>query len=416
MNRSLHSLAFVTFAVLGTAVAAHAGDWPQILGPQRSGVAAADESLPGGWAKPPKVLWSYKLGQGYSGPAISGGRVVVFHRIGDKERVEALDAATGRRLWQADFPTTYRGTINPDSGPRAVPLIHQGRVYVYGAAGNLHCLSLQSGRTVWSRNALGDYRGPQGYFGAGSTPIAVGGNLLVNLGGRDAGIVAFDLATGKTRWKATDERASYSSPTLAEIDGQTKAVFVTRLHALSIDPQSGEVGFRREFGKRGPTVNAATPLVIDGHLFLTASYGVGAVYAKIDGAELKSVWANDRSLSSQYATPVHHEGFLYGNDGREDIGVASFRCLDLKTGRVAWQVEDFGVAHAIRAGDKLLICKINGEVILARANPKRFEKLGTAQIMDNTARAIPALSGGRLYWRDNTDGGGGTLKCVQVGE
>ena len=50
----------------------------------------------------------------------------------------------------------------------------------------------------------------------------------MNVGGKGAGVVAFDPATGKELWKATDDAASYSSPTAAEIDGKLAAVFLTR--------------------------------------------------------------------------------------------------------------------------------------------------------------------------------------------
>ena len=94
-----------------------------------------------------------------------------------------------------------------------MPLVHQGRVYLYGANGDLHCVALQDGKEIWTRETYQEYQGDEGYFGAGASPIAIGKNLIVNVGGRkDAGIVAFALSTGKTVWKFPDERASYSSP------------------------------------------------------------------------------------------------------------------------------------------------------------------------------------------------------------
>src|SRR5690606_38902935 len=249
-----------------------------------------------------------------------GNTVVVFHRVRDVERLEALDATTGKSLWKADFPATYGGGIDPDVGPRATPLIHQGRVYAFGAAADLHCVDLKTGRKVWSRAAGADYHAQEGYFGAGSTPIVADGKVIVNLGGRDgAGIVAFALDTGKTVWQATDEAASYSSPTLTTLDGQQLVIFVTRLNCVALDPASGQVRFRFPFGQRGPTVNAATPLVFENNrLFVSAAYGVGAVLAEITPQAAKTVWANDESMSSQYATCVYRQGHLYGIDGRED--------------------------------------------------------------------------------------------------
>src|SRR5262245_32253548 len=114
-----------------------AGDWPQILGPNRDGKASGERLLDTWPAAGPKILWKFPLGSGYAGPAVVGQRVLVFHRLADKERVECLDATSGKSQWKADFPANYRGGINPDTGPRCVPLIVGDVVYCYGAAGDL---------------------------------------------------------------------------------------------------------------------------------------------------------------------------------------------------------------------------------------------------------------------------------------
>jgi outer membrane protein assembly factor BamB len=352
------------------------------------------------------------LGQGYAGPAVAEGRVLVFHRVAEVERLESLDAKTGQPQWSVDFPASYAGGVDPDTGPRCVPLVHGGSVYVCGAAGDLHSVTLQTGKKRWSRATYREFRGNPGYFGAGSSPLVVGDQLLLNVGGEgDAGIVAFALQDGATRWKSTAEKASYSSPTLVTVQGRQHAIFATRLTAVSLDPADGTIRFRFPFGQRGPTVNAATPLVFDGHLFLTANYGVGARTVKIGERSATPVWSNDESLSSQYATPVYKDGLLYGIHGREDVGVPDLRCVDAMTGRVRWSVPDFGTAHLILVGDKLLVFCVNGRLVLAEAAPTAFRRLSEATISQAVTRALPALSDGRLYFREN-QAGAGSLRCL----
>lgn len=414
----MRTLCFLPVALLGIVSlgkAAFAGDWPQILGPHRNG-RADDELLATAWPdKGPPLKWTHKLGSGYAGPAVVGKQVIVFHRVADVERIEALDAGSGKPLWKSDSPAEYRGGVNEDLGPRCVPLVHEGFVYTFGAAGELRCVSLMEGELKWSRSAYADYQGDEGYFGAGSTPIVVDNKLLVNVGGRGgAGLVAFALDTGKTVWKATDEKASYSSPTAAVIDGKPHAIFVTRLNAVSVDPANGTVRFRFPFGKTGPTVNGATPLVFDNQLFVSASYGVGAQLASISGSKPEKIWANDSVMSSQYSTCVYDKGYLYGSDGREDTGGAVLRCLEAKSGKVQWSVDDFGVANLILADGKLLILKVDGELILAEVSPKAFKKLASAHVSTGISRALPALAEGALYLRNNARGSG-ELKCLQVG-
>lgn len=408
------SLLLLTLALFFTpARECPAGDWPQILGPARNG-EAQDEPVIAKWpAAGPKRLWSYPVGQGFAGPAIVGNRVIVFHRDRDAERVEAIDNTTGKSLWKTDFAASYAGGYNADHGPRCVPLIHGDRVFVFGAAGDLHCVNLSDGAKRWTRETYREFKGDEGYFGAGSTPIVAGGKLIVNIGGRGAGLVAFDLDTGKTAWQATDEGASYSSPTLATINGQTQVIFVTRLNAVSIDPTNGKVRFRFPFGLPGTTVNGATPLVFDDLLFVSSSYGVGANLSRITGDSAKELWANDDVMSSQYSTCVHRDGFLYGTHGREDYRNGVLRCLEAKTGKVKWTVPGFGVAHTILVGDQLLLLDVEGKLRLAEVNSESYRELSSAKISADITRSLPALSNGQFYFRDNGSQAG-KLICLQL--
>lgn len=407
----------------------HGGDWPQILGPARTGIAVNERLVDSFPKEGPKTVWQRDVGSGFAGVAVAGGRAVLFHRVGNEEVVEAIDAASGKPLWKTAFPTHYTSTISADNGPRCVPVIHQGNVYLFGAAGHLHSVSLKDGAKRWSRAAYKEFGAPDGFFGAGSTPLVEGDRLLVNVGGRaGAGLVAFALADGKTVWQATDELASYSSPVAATIDGVRHAIFVTRFNVVSVDPANGKVRFRFPFGQRGPTVNAATPLVIDGHVFVTSSYGIGATFAKIGATSAEILWSKDDVLSSQYTTCVQEGGLLYGIDGRQDIGVARFRCFDPKTGKVQWTQEGFGNATLILAKEpltskepgraatdaKLVIMKTDGTLVLAAASPKSYRALATARLFNVAGAnvpplALPALTNGLLYVRD-----AGMLKCVDL--
>jgi outer membrane protein assembly factor BamB len=412
----LYKRNFVVVAVflLAAGKIAVAGDWPQILGPNRNGQAAGEQLLEKWPSGGPTVLWRYPLGGGYAGAAVAGNRVLVFHRLGASERLECLDAGTGRSLWKADQAATYRGGIDADLGPRCVPLLADGAAFGFGAAGDLLAVEIATGKKRWSRALYADYGGDEGYFGAGSTPILIGGKLLVNVGGRGAGIVALDPASGKTLWQASDEGASYSSPTAVKVAGQEKAIFITRMNCVLADPQSGKLTTLFPFGKRGPTVNAATPLAFGGKLFTTASYGLGAAFATLDGTAAKAIWSNDNALSSQYATPVERDGFLYGIHGREDAGLAELRCIEAATGKVRWSQRDYGVAHIILAGDKLLIQKSSGQIALAAATSEKYQELAVTKISSSPTRALPALAGGRMYVRAGS--GGGEILCLDVGK
>jgi outer membrane protein assembly factor BamB len=96
---------FLSVGVVVTLAHASASDWPQFLGPTRNGVYSGS-TLAASWPKDgPRVVWQRKVGQGFSGPAVASDKLVLFHRIDDKETVECLDAKTGKALWSFDYPT-----------------------------------------------------------------------------------------------------------------------------------------------------------------------------------------------------------------------------------------------------------------------------------------------------------------------
>lgn len=378
-----------------------AGDWPQILGPNRDGQAVGETIEP--WTETPPIRWRAPCGAGYAGVAVAAGKVLLWHRLGDREVLDCLATQDGQRLWRVEFPAIYRGGVDADRGPRCVPVVASDRVFVFGAAGDLHAVSLADGERLWSRELRTDYDAEDGYFGAGSTPLVVGELLIVAVGGRQgAGLVAVQTTDGTTRWKATDEEASYSSPVTMEWGGQTRVAAVMSLNTLLVAPETGEVQRRFDFGRRGPVVNAATPLVDGSRLLVTASYGIGCRLVDLAESPPRDLWESREVISSQYATPVRHGEWLYAITGREDVGDAGLLCVRWSDGEVAWRRPGYGTAHLIVAGDRILAQLTSGRLELFAADPRRFRSLATADLPAGSYRSLPALADGVLYCRRNT--------------
>ena len=409
----MHVIVFVF--LFSCTLVAQAGDWPQGLGPHRTGIALEEAAVKAWPEAGPEKQWSHELGMGYAGPVVAGDHVFIFHRMDNVERLEALHRETGKVVWSHDFKAFYNGGYNADQGPRSTPVIAGGNIYVYGAAGDMHAVKLDTGKVLWSRAINDDYQAPDGYFGAGSSPIVLGERLLVNVGADDAGIVAVDTKTGKTLWKATDEKASYSSPSTIKLNNKIQALFITRMKALAIDPASGEVLFEIPFGKQGPTVNGATPLAFGNKVFLSASYGIGAELLQIsnDGKNITRQWEGDDILSSQYSTCLLHNNHLFGTHGREDIGVAALRCVSADTGKVAWEKSGFGVAHCILIQNNILALNTEGELYLVRADTKSYQEIARTTVASGTTRSFPAFSNGQLFFRSN-NGRTGTLTALDL--
>ncbi|MBM4021386.1 MAG: hypothetical protein FJ284_03940 [Planctomycetes bacterium] len=404
---------------LGLATVVAGGDWPQILGPARDGHAAADERLADTWPEAgPRVAWSRDVGAGYAGIVVAAERAFLFHRVDDRERVVALDAATGRQLWEEPgHPTAFQPQVGGGDGPLCTPLVAGDRVVVFGAAGVLACLDAATGRRRWTRETHHDFDAPAGYFGAGSAPLVVGRRVIVTVGAAklEAGLVAFDLESGETGWQAVADAASYSAPVAVDVAGRSHVLAVTRLSCQLVDAADGTVRWRFPFGHRGPTVNAASPVLLaEDRLLVSAAYGIGSVCAAFDERSARPLWEGVESLATQYCTPLLVAGHLYGIDGRDDVPPADFKCLDPRTGRVLWEVRDFGYGTLIAADGQLLVVKTDGEILLVQPDPSAARIVARCRPfgprLAGALRAPPAIAGGRLYLRDDR-----RLLCLEVG-
>jgi len=387
--------------VMGAGAAAQ--DWPQFLGPGRTGVYTGPPFAETWPAEGPRIAWRKTVGAGFSGPVVVQGRVILFHRLANQEIVDAIDARTGAAQWRYAYPTAYRDDFGFDEGPRAVPVVADGVVYTFGAEGQLHAIDLAKGTRLWSVETMQRFEVPKGFFGSAGSPLVEDGRVIANIGGPKAGIVAFDAKTGKVLWTATDAGASYSSPIGATINGRRYAIFLTRAGLAGLEPATGQVLFQRPWRARiASSVNAATPVVVGDLIFISAQYGPGAGVLRLEGSTLTPLWTSDDALSNHYATSVHRDGVLYGFHGRQEFG-QSFRAIDLRTGKVRWSEERFGAGTVILAGDRLVILRENGELVLAAASPDGFKPIARAKILNGTVRAYPALSDGFLFARNVDD-------------
>jgi outer membrane protein assembly factor BamB len=404
----------LAMAAIVSAATLSAADWPQFLGPSRNGVSDGTPLLESWPSTGPRVVWRRQVGAGFAGPAVAGARVILFHRVAGEEVVESLDARTGATEWRYAYPTTYRDDFGFDEGPRAVPVVVGGRVYTFGAQGMLSAVDLTTGKKVWSVDTARRFEVPKGFFGQAGSPLVEDGRVLANIGGvdgvRNAGIVAFNADTGSVLWTATDHEASYSSPVTGVFGGRRLALFFTRQALVGLDPSNGRVQFQRTWRSRSQnSVNAASPVIVGDAVFVSATYETGATVLRVAGNTLEPLWANDDTLSNHYATSVYFDGHLYGFHGRQEFG-QSLRAVEFKTGKVKWSEERFLAGTVLLAGNRLVILRESGELVLAAASPEAFRPLARAQILRGAVRAYPALADGYLYARNSDD----TLVCLDL--
>ena len=418
MRAAGHSERPTIVGLVGLLLVASLGatDWPQHLGPERNGIyrgAPLAEDWPAGG---PRAVWRKNVGEGFAAPVVAQNRLFLFHRLNGNEVLDAIDARTGTSLWRYQYPTAYRDDFGFDEGPRAAPVVTDTTVFTFGAEGQLHAVDVTNGQRLWSEDTMRRFTVPKGFFGAAGSPIVEDGRVIANIGGTmdglspaKTGIVAFDAKTGKVLWTATNDSASYSSGVTATIGGSRLAIFLTRNALVGLDPATGAIKFRRNWqARQAASVNAATPLVVGDLIFVSSEYGPGAGVLRVDGSNLIELWASDEVLSNHYATSVYSDGILYGYHGRQEFG-PSLRAVDMRTGKVRWSEEQFRAGSITLAGNRLLIVRESGEMILAPASPDRFKPIARAQVLPGVIRSYPALVDGFVYLRNST-----TLICLDL--
>ncbi len=380
----------------------HAGDWPQLLGMRRDGIARDEKAITG--SADPEIIWERKLGSGHSGPVIVKGRLIIMHRQGDDMVTEALDATNGKPLWKQSYKTDYRDSFGFDNGPRAVPCATSGEIITHGPEGIVQALDPASGKLLWRYDTVAELGSPQGFFGRVCSPLMAEGRVLLNVGGKDgAGIIALDAKTGKLIWKASDDEASCSSPILMP-DEPDMSVFFTRAGIAVMQNSDGKLlaedFFRAEIDA---SVNAAVPVACgEGRFFFSAAYDVGAGLWQWDktGRKLTNLWKKNGVLDCHYTTPICHDGHVYGLHGRQESGM-SLRCINVAEGKIAWEAPDHVRGGTLLlVGDTLLLTSEEGELWAFKATPDKFDLLRRSQITRAGHRSHAAFSNGVLYARD----------------
>ncbi|MBI3947244.1 MAG: PQQ-binding-like beta-propeller repeat protein [Armatimonadetes bacterium] len=393
-----------------------ATDWPQWRGPGRLGISA-EKGLLKQWPEGgPRLAWSIKgLGEGYSTPAITGGRIYGMSYRGEAEVVWALREEGGKEVWSTRIAAANRRIGVPD-GSRCTPTVNGSRVYALGVSGDLACLDAGSGHVLWQKNLVSDFGGQIPDWGYSESPLVDGDRVVVTPGRTRATLVALNKANGTVIWQAQvpesgrdGTRAQYASVVAGTAGGARQYVQFLRGGVVGVRASDG--AFLWQYDRpANKTANCATPIFTDGYVFAASSYDTGGGLAQITGSDGRF------TAREVYFTPEmknHHggvillNGYLYGANDHKGL-----TCLDVRSGNMIWAAREAGKGSVTYADGCLYFRNESGPMILCAASPQGYQELGRFQQPYRSRKNAwphPVIANGRLYLRDQD-----ALLCYDV--
>jgi len=417
MTRSLGRL-LLAGGLLG-AVSLLAADWPQWRGPARTGRVPAGTPVPVRLAAPPAGLWRRDIGGGFSSPVVAGGKLVYLDAQDGQETAHAVEAQTGRELWRVAYDAVFEDEWGP--GPRSTPLLDGDRLYVQSCRGELRCLHLADGRTLWRANFQKDFGAMfvgrdfreatadrRGNNGCGVVDDA---RFIAPVGSTNgASLVCFDKHTGRVLWRTGHDPMAQSSLMVATLAGRRQVVAFTADALLGAEAQTGRILWRvpvHTLARR----HVATP-VLAGDDVLVGSITAGLLCVRVAPAGqdvlARPIWTN-LALRVNLSTPVRVGEHLFVQGP-----MRQFVCAHVRTGRQAWAQPGFGQSYAaaIGLGTNLLVLTDRGELRLLAADPRGYVDLGRTQVCGETW-SHPAYADGLLYVREGLTRGW-KLSCLRL--
>lgn len=229
-------------------------------------------------------LWSQDIPQASvtfgdgSSPALHDGRLVLIRDTNDASFIVTLDAKTGTELW--------REPRDEGSGWSTPSFLERdGKIQVLTPGANaVRAYDLDSGDLLWSCSGLGSNPIPKILFDDEAV-YAMSGHrnpkaMAIELGGRG------DLTSSAIRWEVT-RGTSYVPSGLLYDD---RLFFLQRTSGIAtlLDPETGDAFYEQE-RIEGVDGVYASPIGVNGHIYVASQNGTTAVLESSDSLKVVSV-------------------------------------------------------------------------------------------------------------------------------
>ena len=388
----------VSVALMAVPRASAAGDaepWARLWGPEGTGAAVAARPLP---ASPRlREVWRRPLGSGFSAISLAGARAYTGVSEGPDDFLAALDPATGRTLWRTRLGETYRGHDGSKDGPVSTPTVDGARVFIVGPRGVLLAADAASGRELWRVDLARDLQAPAPFYGFATSPLVVGGRVIVSVGGEAHNLSAFEAATGKRLWSvAHSKKSGYGSPVHATLGGEPQVLVHAGDLVYGVRAEDGALRWSHPTG--WTEESSRPPLVLPGDRVLVPGGNESKLLqvAAAGGQQTaRELWASPR-LKGGFSPTVFHDGRIVGMNG------AYLVCLDPATGDAVWRHKVYAGSLILVDGHAVILGESSGDLRIGRLTPQGFEERLTRPIFNAGAASYtgPSFAGTRFYLRN----------------
>jgi outer membrane protein assembly factor BamB len=378
-------------------------DWPQFRGAARDSVLRGVSIDPDWKAHPPRELWRRRVGPGWSSFATIGEVAFTQEQRGENEAVVCFDIPTGKEHWSYVEPARFEEVV-AGAGPRATPTFVSGRLFTQGASGKLNCLDAATGEIIWSRDIRVDAALealPQ--WGISSSPLVTHGAVITFAGGKDGkSVLAYDAATGEPKWQGGLGTHGYASPQLHTAGGVDQVLMVSDHGLQAFDPETGKLLWEHPWLLQGMYRVCQPHVTQDGKIAYGTPMMEGTKLLSLakegDAWTATEVWTC-KDLKPYFNDFVEHEGYLYGFDG------PIFSCIDLATGKKAWQKGRYGHGQVLLLADQglMLVVSEKGELVLLQASPKNLVERAKIKALKGKTWNHPVLTGSKLLVRNDEE-------------
>jgi outer membrane protein assembly factor BamB len=403
MNNSPLAIAFLFFVITQSATAQ---DWDQWRGPSRDGLVPA-ANTPSKWPASFRRAWRVEVGEGYSSPVASDKTVFIHSRRDPEEVVTAVNLADGKVIWEQKYQADFKKNqyaVKMAKGPNATPLIIGTRLFTLGVTGRLNGWDTATGRNLWLKDFSQTVDTSKLFCGTAASPLAVNGNLIIQVGSDVHGgqIFALDPSNGKIVWEWKGLGPGYGSPVVIEIAGKKQIATTTEGSIVGLDAATGQELWSTPFPDEWHE-NIVTPVWTGSHLVVSGPrQGTHAFELKQSEGKWRAteVWKN-AEVAMYMSSPVYGDGLLYGL-GEKKKG--QFVALDAKTGAIRWITEGREGDHAsvLLTPRHLVYLTNDANLIIAQRGPAGFKVEQRYTVADAATYALPVLLSADLLVRDAT--------------